>query len=153
MDIEVIKQYEAIIAIVAGVFLCLFGYRIKKVAFVIIWFLIGYLLAQYIITDMNIDEIWRQIIPIAAGVLFGLQLTDPLFISLAIAAGVVVGCIATAMIKPLGIITTALSGAKLIAKYSVLHFSLEHYPYFILILGIAFAIGVVFQFKNCRHIE
>lgn len=179
MDIEVIKQYEAIIAIIAGVFLCLFGYRIKKVAFVIIWFLIGYLLAQYIITDINIDEIWRQIIPIATGVLFGmlgfsieklcifavatfgvsttiiemLQLTDPLFIGLAIAAGVIVGCIATAMIKPLGIITTALSGAKLIAKYSVLQFSLEHYPYFILILGIAFAIGVVFQFKNCRHIE
>ena len=179
MDIEVIKQYEALIAIALGVFLCLFGYRLKKVAFIVLWFAIGFYLMSLAAPHITNDPTWQQLLPIGAGLLLGMlgfsiekfcifavaaftvsttiietfQLTEILFIALAIAAGVVVGCIATALIKPVGIITTALSGAKLIAKYSVAQFSLAHEPYFLIILAAAFTIGVLFQFKNCRHIE
>lgn len=176
---ENIEPFIPIIAIIIGVFLCLFGYRIKKVAFIIIWFLIGYLLASYAIAQIEIDQLWRQLIPIVAGTLLGVlgfsieklcifavatfgvsttiidtfQLSEPLPIILAIAVGVVVGIIATRFIKPLGIITTSLSGAKLIAKYTVIQFSLAHNPYFFIIICVAFAIGTIYQFNNCRHIE
>ena len=131
------------------------------------------------VPHITTDPTWSQILPIGAGLILGmlgfsiekfcifavatftvattlietLQLTEILFIALAIGAGVVVGCIATAFIKPLGIITTALSGAKLIAKYTVSGLALQHEPYFLVILAICFAVGVLFQFKSCRHIE
>ena len=71
------------------------------------------------------------------------------------AAGVIVGMIAVSFIKPLGIITTALSGGKLIAKYSIIQFSnlLSHYPSFFIILAVSAAIGIIFQFKSCKHLE
>lgn len=176
---EWIQQYEAILAIAIGIFLCLFGYRIKKVAFVIIWFIIGYYLMSLAVPHITTDPIWSQILPIGAGLILGIlgfsiekfcifavatftvattiiesfQLTEIWMIALAIGAGVIVGCIATAFIKPLGIITTALSGAKLIAKYTVSGLTLQHEPYFLIILVICFAIGVIFQFKSCRHID
>lgn len=172
-------KYEALIAIAIGVFLCLFGYRIKKVAFIIIWFAIGYYLASLVVPHFIEDPTWRQLLPIGVGVITGVlgfslekicifavaafsvsttiidlfQMTEVLPIAVAIAAGVVVGCIAISLIKPLGIITTALSGSKLIAKYSVAQFALAHNPNFLIILAVAAAIGIVFQFKNCRHIE
>lgn len=176
---EWLQQYETIIAIAIGIFLCLCGYRIKKVAFVVIWFIIGYYLMSLAVPHITTDPTWSQILPIGAGIVLGVlgfsiekfcifaiatftvattiiesfQLTEILPIALAIAAGVVVGCIATAFIKPLGIITTALSGAKLIAKYTVSGLALQHEPYFLVILAICFAVGVAFQFKSCRHID
>ena len=179
IDLSQFAQYEAFIAIALGIFLTFFGYRIKKVAFIIIWFIIGYYLASLLVPHLDIDQTWKTLIPICAGIVLGVfgfslekfcifavatftvsttiiesfQLTEPLAIILAIGAGVIVGCIAVKLIKPVGIITTALSGAKLIAKYSVLELSLSHYPSFLLILCIAAALGILFQFKNCHHIE
>lgn len=174
-----IQQYETILAIAIGVFLCLFGYRIKKVTFIVIWFIIGYYLMSLAVPHLTTDPIWSQILPIGAGLILGIlgfsiekfcifavatftvattiietfQLHEILFIALAIGAGVIVGCVATAFIKPLGIITTALSGAKLIAKYVTSGLALQHEPYFLIILIACFAIGAIFQFKTCRHIE
>lgn len=174
-----ILQYEAVIAIIAGFFLCLFGYRIKKVAFIIIWFAIGFLLASLVAPKITDNQTWQLIIPIISGLLLGMlgftiekfcifavatytvsttiiesfQLNEVAMIALAIGIGVIVGCIAVFFIKPLGIITTALSGAKLIAKYAVLELSLPHEPYFFVIIIAASIIGILFQFKTCRHIE
>ena len=174
-----ILQYEAIIAIIAGIFLCLFGYRIKKVAFIIIWFAIGFFLASLIAPKITDNTTWQLIIPIISGLILGMlgfsiekfcifavatftvsttiietfQMNEILPIALAIGAGVIVGCIAVSFIKPLGIITTALSGAKLIAKYSVLELSLQHQPYFFIILITAFVVGVIFQFKTNKKPE
>ena len=176
---ENLAQYEALIAIAIGIFLCLFGYRIKKVAFIVIWFVIGYYLANLAVPYVTNDPLWQQILPIGAGLLLGMlgfsiekfcifavatfsvattiiesfQLNEILPIALAIGAGVVVGCIAVAFIKPVGIVTTALSGAKLIAKYTVAGLSLNHEPYFIIILAACAIIGVIFQFRSCKHIE
>ncbi|MBR6166470.1 hypothetical protein IKQ65_02440 [Candidatus Saccharibacteria bacterium] len=179
IDLSFLSGYEALIAIAIGVFLALFGYKLKRVAYVIIWFVIGYYLASLVVPHITADPTWQKLIPICAGVVLGVfgfsleklcifavatfavsttiidafQLTDVLWIALAIAAGVIVGVIAVSFIKPLGIITTALSGGKLIAKYSVLQFSLAHNPNFLIILAVSAAIGILFQFKNCKHIE
>ena len=179
MDLGQYAQYESIAAIIIGTFLVLFGYRIKKVAFIVIWFIIGYYLASLIVPNITEDQTWRQIIPICSGIVLGVfgfsiekfcifavatftvsttiiesfQLNEFLPIALAIGAGIVVGCIAARLIKPLGIITTALSGAKLIAKYSTDVFLLPHEPYFLGILAVALAIGVIVQFSTCKHIE
>jgi hypothetical protein len=176
---ENLSQYETLIAIAIGVFLCLFGYRIKRAAFVIILFLLGYWLTGQALHAVAPDFEYSQLVSIGVGVVCSalgfrieklcifavaayavsttiietFQFTEILPIALAIGAGVIVGCIAVSFIKPFGIITTAVSGAKLIAKYGILQFSLEHNPYFIVILCVAGAIGILFQFKNCRHIE
>lgn len=177
-DFTSFSSYEALIAIAIGIFVCLFGYKLKKVAFAIIWFVIGYYLASLAVPHITSDANLQIVLPIAAGAIlsvigfslerlciFGIaafavattiidlfQLTDTLWIALAIGAGVVAGCIAVAFIKPLGILTTALSGAKLIAKYSVIQLSLSHNPYFFWILLVAAVAGSLFQFKNCKHI-
>ncbi|MBP5633747.1 hypothetical protein J6X13_02310 [Candidatus Saccharibacteria bacterium] len=180
-DLSFLSGYEAIIAIAIGVFLALFGYKLKRVAFVIIWFVIGYYLATLVVPNITSDPTWQKLIPICTGVVlsvFGFsveklcifavaafsvattlidafQMTEPIWITLAIAAGVIVGMIAVSFIKPLGIITTALSGGKLIAKYSIIQFPnlLSHYPSFFIILAVSAAIGMIFQFKSCKHLE
>ena len=176
---EYLAQFESLIAIAAGIFLCLFGYRLKKVAFIVIWFIIGFYLMSLLAPQITSDTTWQLIMQVAAGILLGMlgfsiekfcifavatfsvstaiietfQLAEILPIALAIGAGVVVGCIAIAFIKPVSIITTSLSGAKLIAKYTTLQLSLPHEPYFLGILVVALIIGIVFQFKNCHHID
>jgi hypothetical protein len=176
---ENIAEYEALIAIIIGIFLCLFGYRLKKVAFIVIWFVIGFYLMTLAAPHITNDPTWQQLLPIGAGIVLGMlgfsiekfcifavaaftvsttiietfQLNDIFGIALSIGAGVIVGCIAVAFIKPVGIITTALSGAKLIAKYAISGLHLAHEPYFITILIACCAIGILFQFKNCKHIE
>ena len=127
---EELLKYEALIAIAIGVFLCLFGYRIKKVAFIVIWFIIGYYLASLAMPHITDDQTWQQLVPIGIGILTGMlgfsiekfcifavaaftvsttiieafRMTEIFQIGLAIAAGVIVGCIAVSLIKPLGII-------------------------------------------------
>ena len=176
---ENLAQYQSLIAIAIGLFLCFFGYRLKKVAFIVIWFIIGFYLMSLISPKITDDQTWQLVMQFGAGILLGMlgfsieklcifavatfsvsttlieafQLTEILPIALAIGAGVIVGCIAVVIIKPVSIITTALSGAKLIAKYSVLQFSLDHHPYFLIILIAAMAVGAIFQFKNCRNID
>ena len=179
LNLNTFAGYEALIAIALGVFLCLFGYKLKRVAFVIIWFVIGYYLMSLVAPKIVADPTWQQILPIAAGVVLGVLgfsieklcifavaayavsttlidtflITDPLYIALAIAAGVIVGVIAVKLIKPVGIITTAFSGAKLIAKYSIAELAIAHYPNFPIILLATAVIGMFFQFKSCKHLD
>jgi len=179
LDFSSIAGYETLIAIAIGVFLCLFGYKLKRVAFVIIWFAIGYYLMSLLAPKLTNDPTWLQLLPIAAGVVLGVfgfsleklcifavaayavsttlidtfLLYEPLHIALAIGAGVVVGLLAVRLIKPFGIVTTAFSGAKLIAKYSLTALPLAHYPSFPIILLAAAAIGILFQFKSCKHLN
>ncbi len=177
---EALGEYEAVIAILIGIFLCLFGYRVKKVAFIVIWFVIGFYLMSFLAPKITDNQTWQLILEAGAGLLLGVlgftiekfcifavatfsvstaiidsfQMTEFWPIALAIVVGIVVGCIATALIKPLGIITTSLSGARLIAKYVVAGIpAIDHNPWFFIILFACFGIGLLFQFKTCRHIE
>lgn len=179
LDFSSLAGYETLIAIAIGIFLCLFGYKLKRVAYVIIWFAIGYYLMTLVAPRFTSDHNWLTILPILSGIILGVfgfslekicifavatyavsttlidafQVDNPLFIGLAIAGGVLIGIAAVKFIKPFGIITTAFSGAKLIAKYSLMALPLTHYPYFLIILLAAAVIGILYQFKSCKHLE
>lgn len=64
---------------VAGVAVLLFGYRIKKAAFFIIWFLIGLNLMNNFMPEINkwvpqiaASEFWQNLLPIAGGLILAL---------------------------------------------------------------------------------
>ena len=70
---------ELAIMAVAGLAVLLFGYRIKKVAFFIIWFLLGWNLTNYLLpwlTSLSPEvlgtALWQNLLPIAGGLLLAL---------------------------------------------------------------------------------
>lgn len=70
---------EVIIMAAVGLALLLFGYRIKKVAFFIIWFIIGYNLAVFLMPTITrlspeivASNLFQTLIPIAGGLLLAL---------------------------------------------------------------------------------
>ncbi len=79
---EIIKQmavYETILLIAIGLAVLLFGYRIKKVAFFIIWFLLGFNLMMILMPFINQmvpqivgNDLWQNLLPIAGGLLLAL---------------------------------------------------------------------------------
>ena len=71
---------ELIFMALVGVALLICGYRIKKVAFFIIWFLLGYSLMGYLMpiingsfTDIAGNDLWQNLLPIAGGLLVALM--------------------------------------------------------------------------------
>lgn len=70
---------ELVIMALAGAAVLLFGYRIKKIAFFIVWFLLGLNLVIYLLPWINnmVPEIgnnalWQNLLPIAGGLLLAL---------------------------------------------------------------------------------
>lgn len=70
---------EMLIMTAAGLALMFFGYRIKKVAFFIIWFILGYNLMMFLMPHLNnmVPEIaknnlYQALLPIAGGLLLAL---------------------------------------------------------------------------------
>ncbi len=62
-----------------GLLVLLFGYRIKKIAFFVIWFLIGYTLMGYLmptienfVPQIQGSMLWENLLPIAGGLLLAL---------------------------------------------------------------------------------
>ena len=73
------ELYQSIIFILIGIAICFFGYRIKRLGFFIVWFLLGYNLMLYLMPTINslIPQIvnsglFQTLIPIAGGILLGL---------------------------------------------------------------------------------
>ena len=73
------ETYEIILNIALGLVVCLFGYRIKKIAFFILWFLLGFNLMRILMPTLNgwVPEIagnslWQNLLPIAGGLLLSL---------------------------------------------------------------------------------
>lgn len=73
------ELYESLIVAAVGLAVLLFGYRIKKVAFFIIWFLIGYNLMMLLMPIINgavpeiaTEKLWQILLPIAGGLLLAL---------------------------------------------------------------------------------
>ena len=78
---EIINRFETpelIIMLGLGLAVLLFGYRIKKIAFFIIWFLLGYIGLSYLLPELikiwpAIDtDLYRALIPIGGGLLLAL---------------------------------------------------------------------------------
>lgn len=72
------ETYELIIYIIIGLLVCFFGYRIKKIAFFILWFLLGYNLMQFFLPTLTgwmpvlAESLWQILLPIAGGLLLAL---------------------------------------------------------------------------------
>ena len=76
---EGMEVYELLVMAALGLAVMLFGYRIKKVAFFIIWFLIGYNLMMFVMPLINsslpvvaASELYQILLPIAGGLLLAL---------------------------------------------------------------------------------
>lgn len=74
-----LNTYELIFMIVLGLLACLFGYRIKKIAFFILWFLLGFNLMQFLMPTINgwfpeiaTNDLWQHLLPICGGLLLSL---------------------------------------------------------------------------------
>lgn len=79
---DIIQNFEVpelIILLGAGLAVLLFGYRIKKIAFFVIWFLLGFFGVNYLMPTMEqmwpellSEELWRNLFPIGGGILLAL---------------------------------------------------------------------------------
>ena len=79
LDFSHLSTVELIIMTVAGAAVLLFGYRIKKAAFFIVWFILGLNLTVYalpwlntILPDTTANDFWQTLIPICGGLLLAL---------------------------------------------------------------------------------
>ena len=82
VDINVAQFTEAelVIMMAIGAAALLAGYRIKKIAFFIVWFIIGLNLAHFLLPWLNTtvpqiaeNDLWQNLIPIAGGLLLALM--------------------------------------------------------------------------------
>ena len=74
------ETYELVLMIAVGLALLFFGYRVKKVAFFLVWFLLGFNLTRLLLPTFNsmapqIAEIalWQNLIPVGGGLLLALM--------------------------------------------------------------------------------
>lgn len=80
MDITTLPNWELWVLLIVGVLLLFCGYRIKKIAFFIIWFLLGYTIMMYLMPMLNTyfpeiaeSSLWQMLLPIAGGLLLALM--------------------------------------------------------------------------------
>ena len=78
--IKSLELYELIIFIAIGIAVLFFGYRLKKIAFFIIWFLLGFNLMMFLMPTINNlvpdiagNQIYQTLLPIAGGVLLAMM--------------------------------------------------------------------------------
>lgn len=80
VDFSLLNETEMIFMAVVGALLLFAGYRIKKIAFFLIWFFIGYTLMGYLmpelvklVPDIANNELWKNLLPLAGGLLVALM--------------------------------------------------------------------------------
>lgn len=184
MDLTQFTTTELVIMIVAGLATLLFGYRIKKAAFFIVWFIIGLNLMQFLtpwltktVPDIMANELWRNLLPIAGGLLmalmgftiekvclggivFALTMvitaryfgTEPNTLVIGAVVGIILAGIAVMLMKPAIIVATALAGAYVVTL-GILYWASGLDPetaFFPLLIGVT-VVGSVFQFINAKR--
>ena len=80
LDLSHYEQWQMWIVGGVGLALMLMGYKIKKIAFFIAWFLLGYILTGYLVPTINSvlpdianNAFWQNLIPILGGLLLALM--------------------------------------------------------------------------------
>ena len=80
IDLSHYEQWQMWLVGGAGLLLMFVGYKIKKIAFFVIWFLLGYIATGYLMPIINDQvaviadsEVWQGLLPIAGGLLLGLM--------------------------------------------------------------------------------
>ena len=77
--LEGLEIYELIVFGILGLIVLLCGYRIKKVTFFLMWFILGYNLMMLFLPTLNTwvpqiagNDLWQILLPIGGGLLLGL---------------------------------------------------------------------------------
>lgn len=176
MNILFNYNLEAIITLIIGLAICLYGFKLKKIAVVLIWFSFGYYIANYIITSFNIvlTEEYAFAVPIIAGSILGLiglslvkkglyiaagflgylfitnlnMFDTTMCIILGIVLGVIVIFLASKFLKPVIIFSTAIGGASLAIKACKILIIGPTAKIFTIAFIILAIIGVVIQFDR-----
>lgn len=170
---------QNVIVLILGVILLLFGYRLKRITMAAIGFVVGWSIAANFAPQMVGDPFWQFIIKLAAGALLGVMATtierlaifavvalafgssfydafaiqDPMaHISIAVAVGVIAGVISVWFIKPMFIIASGLKGAQLLSTLAAGVFNLAA-PWPLIILVALAAVGIGFQWKDCKSLD
>ncbi len=170
---------QNVIVLVLGVLLLLFGYRLKRIAMVVIGFVVGWSIASHFAPSMVADPFWQFIIKLAAGALLGVMATtierlamfgvvalaigssfynafaiqDPMaHIGITIAVGTIAGVISVWFIKPMFIIASGIKGAQMLSSLATLVFNLVA-PWPLIILVALAAVGIVFQWHDCKELD
>jgi len=80
LDLTHYEQWQMWAVGGVGLLLMFLGYKIKKIAFFIVWFLLGYIATGYLMPIINgavaeiaNNELWQSLLPIAGGLLLGLM--------------------------------------------------------------------------------
>lgn len=80
LDLSHYEQWQMWAVGGAGLLLLFLGYKIKKIAFFIVWFLLGYILTGYLMPIVNgavaeiaNSDLWQNLLPIAGGLLLALM--------------------------------------------------------------------------------
>lgn len=183
MQIANIFVPGAIISIILGLLVCFFGYKIKKIAFFIVGFIIGYNLGLKVPSEWYAgNDIITMILPFLTGLLLSLvALTaekicvslivgvfvffaainfqggafTPQTIIIAAIAAAIAGCIAGFLVKPASIIATAIIGAYYVGINTVgLGIPYVTYtPFFYIITCVLAVLGMLYQFKKNKGLE
>ena len=177
-----LSEAELVITMAVGAAVLLAGYRIKKVAFFIVWFIIGLNLTHYLmpwdaVPQIAESDLWQNLIPIAGGLLLALMgftiekvCVGGIVFALVIivtmynfgsemqtlAIGAVVGVIAAGaavmMMKPAIILATSLAGAYVITVGVIQLSSVGGDMYFPMLIGLT-AFGALTQFLTTKRVS
>ena len=168
-----------VVAFLIGIFLLFFGYRLKKIAITIIWFIVGFWLVSLFIDKVTPDPTWQLILCGVGGLVLGMfgmtierfaifvtvgvtfamsviqnfgPVVDWTLPAIAVAVGVVTGALGVWLVKPMIIVATAIEGARLaiINGLALLSVPTPEW-YFVLFLCVS-AVGIIFQWNSCRKI-
>lgn len=79
-DFSQLGDAEIILMLIAGLLLMFAGYKIKKISFFVVWFILGVSLMGYLMPIINNavpqirnSDLWQSLLPIAGGLLMGLM--------------------------------------------------------------------------------
>ena len=171
---------QTIIAIILGIILLFFGYKAKRIAIAIIGFVVGWGIAANFAPNLVADPFWQFIIKLAAGAILGvcaislerlavfaivgfafwsaayeaIAIPDPMaHIGISVAIGVVAGVISVWLLKPMFIIASSVKGAQMISTMALTAFNIPTQPWALVLLVVLAALGIVFQWKDCKHVE
>ena len=133
---------ELIVSILLGLVLCFAGYRLKRIAFAVICFVLGYWAVKTYLPNIAPEPFWQWILQVAAGAVLAIvsasaeklavgitagfavfqvimqhfgPATDWTLPAIAVAIAVVAACVAVALMKPAVIVYTGIYGAHLLS--------------------------------------
>lgn len=80
LDVASLESWQLWLIAIIGFLVAILGFRIKKVAFFIIWFVLGFLLMDYFMPNIENampmirdSMLWRMLIPLGGGLLVALM--------------------------------------------------------------------------------